>query len=30
MLRRVNEIFPEPDETKDPAGDESDEWKDYD
>ena len=28
MLRRVNEIFPDPDQSKDPAGDESDEWKD--
>jgi hypothetical protein len=28
MLRRVNEIFPDPDQSKDPAGEESDEWKD--
>jgi hypothetical protein len=28
MLRRVNEIFPDPDQPKDPAGEESDEWKD--
>jgi hypothetical protein len=27
-LRRVNEIFPDPDQSKDPAGEESDEWKD--